>query len=274
VPIREQRSVRKSLFLPGSKKYWNLKTEHARVLFIVLLTNADDFGRLEGSPEDVKTLIPRAPWPVEDIATYIQDLKRVELISHYRVGKQWYIEVQNFWQHQDKHGISQGPSEYPKPTNQVFAKHQSGVQEVDSGVSQTPQKRNNACMHDGRMDASLRKEGSGEETGKWSNFAQKWRSLGGGTAQATNMNKKLYTDVCEKYGEERVLTFLERWVEDQDDGFMRKKIAAWKFLSEGVHDVAEASEAGHGAGKKHLTKAEARDAHNAEVLERVLGKPE
>jgi len=266
VAIREKRAVKKSLFTPGSKKYWNLKTEHARVLFVALLTCADDEGRLEGDPDDVKTLIPRANWSLEDILSYIKDLDKVELIEYYRVKGHWYIQIMKFWQHQDRHGVMQELSEFPSPPKkrgEVSQENQEGVFEKPIGddlrLLPTP------------LSSPLRKEESEEETKcDWSSFARKYRHLVGRKPHDHKPNRKLYAEACSRYGEEKVLAALERCIPDQSEEFMAKQVFTWKFLKDTVHEFIEEPE--HGTVRKRkLSKAEEREENNRKVFERVLG---
>jgi len=267
--IREKRAVKRSLFTPGSRKYWDLKTEHARVLFVAILVNADDEGRLEGDPEDIKTLIPRASWPLEDILSYLRDLKKVELIDYYRVKGRWYIEVVGFWEHQDRHGVSQEPSRLPRPPRKedvVVEENQSGVQEQPSGkILASYLASSSRCLdsYDGKGESER------ETKFNWSNFAKKYKHLIGKKAQDHKKNRELYNEVCLKYGEGVVLAALERCLPDQSEEFQTKGVFAWKFLTEIVHDFIE--EPKHGTDKKYRSKAEQREENNRQVLKDVLG---
>ena len=239
MPVREKRAVLRSLFSPGSKKYWNLKTEHARLLFLVLLTNADDFGRLEGAPEDVKSLIPRSNWTLDEITTYVADLKRCDLIQHFKVEKEWYIEVVNFWENQDRHGVMQVPSKFPESPNGVFHKHQDGVRDSGNGVpgfSEFPTTGSTTTT-----PTTTEKEESERKTSfDFRQFRQRWKEIIGHKAKTTVTNKNLYNTACSQFGTDAVLRALEPWSEEQSEKFLEdpRGFATWVFLKEGVYDFA------------------------------------
>lgn len=238
MPVREKRAVLRSLFSPGSKKYWNLKTEHARLLFLVLLTNADDFGRLEGAPEDVKSLIPRANWTLDEITTYVADLKRCELIQHFKVEKEWYIEVVDFWENQDKHGVNQYPSKFPASPNGVFRKHQDGVQDSENGVPRKLESPHDDDNHPPHNPPHGKEESEKETNFDFRQFRQRWKAVIGSKARSTLTNQKNFDIACRQYGMERVLASIKPWADEQDDNFLARPSADWMFLKEGVHDYA------------------------------------
>lgn len=239
MPVREKRAVLRSLFSPGSKKYWNLKTEHARLLFLVLLTNADDFGRLEGAPEDVKSLIPRSNWTLDEITTYVADLKRCDLIQHFKVEKEWYIEVVNFWENQDRHGVMQVPSKFPESPNGVFHKHQDGVHDSENGVSRKLESPHEDEYHHPHNPPPHGKEESEKETNfDFRQFRKKWKAITGRNAKTTTTNKRLFDQDCAQYGIEDVLRSIEPWANDQNEVFLNGPAADWMFLNTGVHDYA------------------------------------
>jgi hypothetical protein len=234
MPIREKRALLRSLFMPGSKKFWSLKTEHARVLFCALLTQADDQGRLEGDPEDVKSMIPRANWPLEHIKSYLKDLQRVQLIHYYKVAGHWYVEVINFWEHQDKHGVSQVPSAYPGPTDTMLPEHHNGVSGTPVGV--LGGSYNDLVFN---KSVSLVNQSSPEQEFDFGIFRKKWQRTCGRSPQASSNNLKLFDEACKKYGQESVLKRIEPWCEAQSKEFIHKPVAVWKFLKEGVYETED-----------------------------------
>src|ERR1700722_11934766 len=62
MPARERRYILRSLFSPGSAKFWKLKTNEARLIFIAMIVNADDEGIIECDHHSIKALMPR--WQV------------------------------------------------------------------------------------------------------------------------------------------------------------------------------------------------------------------
>lgn len=83
-----------------------------RLLFIGLISNADDQGRLKGNPKLVKAMV----FPFDDIAADeveadLNELETVECIAIYRVGSKTCIQVLNWWSYQ--HPQWAYPSELP-----------------------------------------------------------------------------------------------------------------------------------------------------------------
>ena len=111
--VRDRRSVEKSLLSPGSRRLFRIKTDRVRLLFIGFVLVADDLGRIEGDPEDVVALFPRMSWTPREAATAIKELDGVGLVSTYEVNGVKYIEVNNFEEHQDWHGVSGRGSKIP-----------------------------------------------------------------------------------------------------------------------------------------------------------------
>ena len=117
--VRERRSVEKSLLSPGSRRLFKVKTDRVRLLFIGFVLVADDFGRIEGDPEDVVAMFPRMGWTTKETAAAIKELEGVGLVSTYEVGTVKYLEVNNFEEHQDWHGVSGRGSKIPANPNRI-----------------------------------------------------------------------------------------------------------------------------------------------------------
>lgn len=154
MPARERRYVLRSLFTPGSTKFWNLTSDHARMVYIALVVNADDNGRVECGVADILAMMAR--WnPVELIkpesnenqtsgasrggfrgryrelgeefkrestATAIQELSKAHLIRRYRADRKWYAEVNGFIQSQSGKEVKWEPTAAPAPP-EGFAIH-------------------------------------------------------------------------------------------------------------------------------------------------------
>jgi len=113
--IRERRQVLRSLFVPGSRKFWSLRNEISRTLFLALVAGADDEGRLEGEPEDVKSIVPRSKWTVAEIKKCLKELEKSTLIEWYQVGENRYIQLKDFAESQSWHGVMKDASKFPAP---------------------------------------------------------------------------------------------------------------------------------------------------------------
>ncbi|MCP4527498.1 MAG: hypothetical protein GY833_16515 [Aestuariibacter sp.] len=109
--------------LTGSDKFNGLPTDFDRLLYILLLTNADPFGREEGTPTRVKAMC----FPVRNI-----DLKRIEesmdrldeakLIEWYSVdGKMYYEIVQ--WDKFQRMDLSKRGKRSKYPDNSQIGKN-------------------------------------------------------------------------------------------------------------------------------------------------------
>jgi hypothetical protein len=111
--VRNSRSLEKSLFSPGSRKFFRLKSDQVRLLFIGLVLNADDFGRLEGDVDDLVAMFPRMGITAVSMSEHIKDMTQNDLITQYKVNGDKYIEINNFVEHQEWHGISDRRSKIP-----------------------------------------------------------------------------------------------------------------------------------------------------------------
>ncbi len=90
--------------------------EFCQVLFVLLVSHADDHGRLNGSPFTIKHLvIPTSPRPLESVERALIHLHRVQLIQWYDKDDHKYIQVNHFGNHQSLKGHDNRPSKYPDP---------------------------------------------------------------------------------------------------------------------------------------------------------------
>lgn len=131
MPVRERRDDLRSLYTPGSRKYWALKRDSARVLYNALKVNADDEGRLEGDIPDVEALVPRARnvgWTPKSIEKDLDEMVEVGLIERYEVSGRTYISVYQFFEKQNWTGVRSEESRLPSPPS----KSQSQSQVADS----------------------------------------------------------------------------------------------------------------------------------------------
>lgn len=87
MPARERRYILRSIFTPGSVKFWNLKTDAARLIYLAMIVNADDDGRVECGWREVSAMAPL--WQVKQnvIIGAVKDLEGVGLIRKYGVDK-------------------------------------------------------------------------------------------------------------------------------------------------------------------------------------------
>ena len=115
--IREKRSVARSLFSPGSRKFWKGICDQSRLLFIALIVNSDDEGRLEGEPDDIIATVPKMSLDEKAATKLLKELAKNELISWYDVDGLKYIQINKFDEFQSWNGIMRDPSKYPADPN-------------------------------------------------------------------------------------------------------------------------------------------------------------
>lgn len=95
----------------------------SRLLFMGLISNADDEGRLVGHPSLIKSII--FPYDqnisVENITNKLQELANLKMIILYKNNSQSYIQVTNFRKYQTINKPT--PSKYPcyNDSNSVVA---------------------------------------------------------------------------------------------------------------------------------------------------------
>lgn len=90
--------------------------EFCQVLFVLLVSHADDHGRLKGSPFTVKHLVlPTSPRSLESVERALIHLHRVKLIHWYEHENDKYIQINHFGDHQTLKGHDSRPSKYPDP---------------------------------------------------------------------------------------------------------------------------------------------------------------
>lgn len=73
----------------------------AQLLFVLIVSHADDFGRLEGDAFTIKhRVFPVSTRPEADFASALQALHKAGLIVWYQVQEKQIVEVVNFFDHQ------------------------------------------------------------------------------------------------------------------------------------------------------------------------------
>jgi len=83
-----------------------------RLLFIGLISNADDQGRLKGNPKLVKAIVfPFDNISADDVQADLDEIETAECIAIYKAGSKTCIQILNWWQYQ--HPQWAYPSELP-----------------------------------------------------------------------------------------------------------------------------------------------------------------
>ncbi len=113
--------ARKRMIDPGfwtDEKLGTLTLLH-RLLFMGLISNADDEGRLQGHPALIKSIV--FPYDVDitinDVQKCLDDLHEKKIIQIYTVDGQRYIHVINFLKYQQINRPT--PSKYPEPPHSI-----------------------------------------------------------------------------------------------------------------------------------------------------------
>ena len=138
--IREKRSVARSLFSPGSRKFWKGICDQSRLLFIALIVNSDDEGRLEGEPDDIIATVPKMSLDEKAATKLLKELAKSELISWYDVDGLKYIQINKFDEFQSWNGIMRDPSKYPADPNSPKTVAQNGRSQSVAMVAEKPEK--------------------------------------------------------------------------------------------------------------------------------------
>ncbi len=73
----------------------------ARLLFMGLISNADDEGRLPGNTQLIKSLVfPYDTFSASKVEEWLSLIAKVKIIIKYRTNDQDYIQIKNFLKHQ------------------------------------------------------------------------------------------------------------------------------------------------------------------------------
>ena len=87
---------------------------NARFLFVGLITNADDQGRLRGHPGLIRSdVFPLDDIPLQDFEEWLSGLAEVGSIIRYEVDDVQLIQIVNWWEYQQPAWA--WPSEHPAP---------------------------------------------------------------------------------------------------------------------------------------------------------------
>lgn len=165
--IREKRSVARSLFSPGSRKFWKGICDQSRLLFIALIVNSDDEGRLEGEPDDIVATVPKMGLDEKATTRLLKELAKNDLISWYDVDGLKYIQINKFEDFQSWSGIMRDPSKYPSHPNAPKLVAESGrsqsvavVAEYSQNTATTPVREFGSLKTVSNLNSSLTRQDS------------------------------------------------------------------------------------------------------------------
>jgi len=142
-----------------SEQVSNLSRD-ARLLFIGLISNADDEGRLKGSPRYLKaTVFPYDNIEPNQVATWLREVTTEKLALEYNVNGDQYIFLPNFLKHQY---ISRPrPSQLPPPDFSEPSVSPHGALSEGSHLKEGrggEKKRNNSALKSGPHKSQGTKE--------------------------------------------------------------------------------------------------------------------
>jgi hypothetical protein len=113
-----------------SKKVSSLKDATA-LLYVLLITHTDDFGRMEGDAEDVlHMVVPRRGYSISKVEEMLTELTSAGLIEIYQIGHKTYLEILNFERFQTFRSDRPRRAEYPDKTGLVY--HGQPMDDSDS----------------------------------------------------------------------------------------------------------------------------------------------
>lgn len=117
--MAEGRMIKKRISL--SHKFAKLKSNNARLLYLMIYPHLDIEGRIEANPKLIKgQVVPLLPFSLPKINEYLRDMHSVGLIKLYDVNGQSYLEVTKFKVFQQLRSDKEAKSQCPDPkTGQV-----------------------------------------------------------------------------------------------------------------------------------------------------------
>ncbi len=158
--------------LGESRKFSSLQTDVARVVYTLIVANADKAGRLEADPIYItRKVCTRLPYSTEDVEEALGELARVGLVILYQSRGVPVLEIVDFDKHNKPHhkepeseidppdgdessvthANNQGPSKHGPSTS--HAQRQEGVKQADNEVktSSITGEGNQASSSENRM---------------------------------------------------------------------------------------------------------------------------
>lgn len=135
--IRKRRSLSGSI--TGSRKV-NRLSDRAALLYTWMIPQADDDGRLEGNPDDIRAnVVPRKEWSLGEIEQLLFEITDQELIAWYEFEGERYIQIHQWEEHQSFKGISRIPSTIPSKEQGIPVVHPIGCSSPPDRVEQSTQ---------------------------------------------------------------------------------------------------------------------------------------
>lgn len=103
--------------ISNSEKFAALKTNNARLLYLMIYPHLDCEGRLEANPKLIKgQILPLLNYAITKIKDYLEDMNRVGLIILYENNNDLFIEYTRFTDFQVLRKDREAESEIPAPS--------------------------------------------------------------------------------------------------------------------------------------------------------------
>tara|TARA_R110002020_G_scaffold18404_2_gene64254 strand:- start:319 stop:1017 length:699 start_codon:yes stop_codon:yes gene_type:complete len=179
-------------------------TDFARLLFVLLVVNSDDFGRLEGDALTVKLRVfPASERDEREFALALEALHRSGLIVWYKADDQHIVEICQFSQHQT--GLhKRTKSRFPDPPVKPREKRR---------LSQNLDRHDRLCQTYERLFKKIKK--------------QPYLA----TDEQRARDSKAAKELCLAYGDEDISRIAEQFLSLPDD---HPKIKQWEGQSRTV----------------------------------------
>ena len=115
-------------------------TGGAEIAFYRLMVNCDDYGRMDARPKILKSrLFPLKEMTDQDIADYLDELVRADLITVYEVDGKPYLQMKTWDKHQQ---VRAKKSKYPSPSEITCNQMQSDADKCPRNPIQSESESN------------------------------------------------------------------------------------------------------------------------------------
>ena len=107
-----------------SPEFWhdpkiNKLCRDARLMFIGLVSNANDYGKLRGTPSTIRSKVfPEDDIKIEQIEEWLNGLSALKLILRYNIGGENYVYIVNWNKHQSVSHPQK--DEFPEPPKDLL----------------------------------------------------------------------------------------------------------------------------------------------------------
>jgi hypothetical protein len=221
----------------------------AETLYYRLLTRVDDNGNFSGDPRIVfgQCMALREDMTSKKVASLLDELStssdpnKKPLIEFYENNGDRWLHITKFEDFQslrsDRMAVVKCPSHpsHMGPTipSLVNPRYTDGKPQVDGGFQK---------IREEKLSKESMKEG--EETGShplgnWKTLAIRFRGMLGKFISSTKTNKQKYTEFCNQYGEDKILTAFEDWA-GQNKNWLSEKDDALFFFWRQLPELIEA----------------------------------